>query len=117
VKLKTDENLPVEAADILRAHGHNVSTVSDQGPGGARDADVAVACGLEGRVLISLDVDFADIRSHAPGTHPGIVVLRLSRQDKASIVSVMRRLVTSLGEEQIAGRLWIVDERRIRVRE
>jgi len=117
VKLKTDENLPVEAADILRAEGHDVLTVNEQGLGGVCDADLAAVCRSEGGVLISLDVDFSDIRIQAPGTHPGIVVLRMSRQDKASILSVVRRLVTSLGAEQVVGRLWIVDERRIRVRE
>jgi hypothetical protein len=30
VRFKTDENLPIEAATLLRQHGHDALTVSDQ---------------------------------------------------------------------------------------
>ena len=30
----------------------------------------------EGRFLVTLDTDFADVRRFAPGTHPGILLLR-----------------------------------------
>ena len=41
IAFKTDENLPREAADLLRNHGHDALTVVEQSLGGHPDPDVA----------------------------------------------------------------------------
>jgi predicted nuclease of predicted toxin-antitoxin system len=82
VRFKLDENMPVEAAELLTRDGHDAVTVLDQKLNGAGDPDVAAACREEGRVLVTLDVDFGDIRSYPPRECPGIVVLRLRSQAK-----------------------------------
>jgi predicted nuclease of predicted toxin-antitoxin system len=114
--LKLDENLPHDAAQPLRAAGHTVTTVLEQGLGGATDEAVAEAVLREGRVFVTLDGGFADIRAYPPKAHPGLIVLRLPRVDKARIAAAMARVVQALASEDVAGRLWIVEERRIRVR-
>jgi predicted nuclease of predicted toxin-antitoxin system len=117
MKIKTDENLPVEVAEDLRGAGHDAVTVLDQRLGGRGDPDVAAACRREGRALVTLDLDFANVRRYPPADHPGIVVLRLVRQDKPYVLDVMRRPVPLLASEPRDRRLWIVEEARIRVRE
>jgi predicted nuclease of predicted toxin-antitoxin system len=116
MRLKVDENLPSEFAELLRKAGHDVATVREERLGGADDARVATACRDEGRGLITLDVGFSNIRRYPLGASPGIVVLRLEQQDKPHTLSVAGRLVSLLGREELAGRLWIVDERRVRIR-
>jgi predicted nuclease of predicted toxin-antitoxin system len=74
---KVDENMPIEAADLLRAAGWDCDTVVEEKLGGAADPDIARRCQADGRVLFTLDTDFADIRAYPPGEHVGIVVLRL----------------------------------------
>jgi hypothetical protein len=66
--------------------------------------------------LITLDIDFADIRTYPPGQYAGLVVLRLKQQDKESVLKVIARLTKAFGAEELARYLWIVDEQRIRVR-
>jgi predicted nuclease of predicted toxin-antitoxin system len=117
MRFKTDENLPVEVARLFTSHGHDAKTVEEQGLGGTTDPEVAAACGSEGRILVTLDTDFSDIRQYPPGSHPGIIVFRISRQDKVSILGVTRRLLQALTNLDPTGVLWIVDNRRIRVRE
>jgi len=73
---KLDENMPVEAAEILRAAGWECDTVFDEALGGAEDPDISSRCQAEGRVLFTLDLDFADIRAYPPSAHVGIVVFR-----------------------------------------
>lgn len=65
---KIDENLPVEAAEILRQAGYDASTVVEQRLGGKPDSDIASVCQQEGRALITLDTDFGDIRAYPPRT-------------------------------------------------
>ncbi len=84
--------------------------------GGEPDPDLAAVCRREGRVLVTLDVGFADLRSYPPQEQAGIIVLRLRRQDKPHVVGVLRRLLPLLESEPLSRRLWIIDEERVRVR-
>jgi predicted nuclease of predicted toxin-antitoxin system len=117
VRFKIDENLPIEVADLLAANGHDAISVVEQGLGGAADTTIADVCGSEQRCLLTLDTDFSDIRSYPPGSHPGIVILRLTIQDKQSVLKVVARLNRTLELQSPTGALWIVDEQRIRIRE
>ena len=87
-----------------------MATVTGQLLSGEPDSVVSAVCRVERRALVTLDTDFADLRTYPPETHAGIVVLRLRRQDRAHVVATLRRLVP------LAGFLWIVDEERVRVR-
>ena len=68
-------------------------------------------------MLVTLDVDFADIRTYPPRLYPGLLVLRMKRQDKPSLITLFPRILKQLQQEPITGKLWIVDEQKIRVRE
>lgn len=115
MRFKLDENLPMEVADLLRVAGHAADTVGEERLGGARDPDVAALCLREGRALITLDLDFADIRSYPPARYPGLVVLRLDRQDKRHVLEACSDLADRLSSEPLSGRLWIVEASRIRI--
>ncbi|MBW1877111.1 MAG: DUF5615 family PIN-like protein [Deltaproteobacteria bacterium] len=114
---KLDENLPTAAAVRLREAGFDTATVLSQQLGGAPDARVAEVCASEGRVLVTLDLDFADIRAFPPGSSPGIVVLRAPRQDLASVLALVEQLLEALESHSVDGSLWIVEPGQIRVRE
>lgn len=116
MRFKIDENLPVELAEDLRAAGHEAATVDDQRLVGTSDRHLAEICQHEGRVFVTLDLDFADIRTYPPDEYSGLIVLRLSRQDKPHVVDVFRRTLKAFGNEPLEGRLWIVEEKRIRIR-
>ena len=113
---KLDENLPRAAVRFLREHGHDVLSALDPHLGGRPDSQLLDAVKLENRAFITLDLDFADIRRYPPKTLPGIIVLRPATQDVRSLVSLLRNLQPLLEREQLAGRLWIVDEQRVRIR-
>lgn len=117
MKFKIDDNLPVEVAELLRNAGYEATTVHDQNMVGENDTKLASVCQAEERVLLSLDTDFADIRSYPPHQYSGIIVIRLKHQDKNSVLKIMARLVNTLAVEDLVGHLWIVDEQRIRVRD
>ena len=117
MRLKLDENLPAEAAASLRRHGFDAVSVVDQGMGGLPDRGIASVCQDEGRVLITLDTDFADIRAYPPASYPGFIVLRLRNQDKHHVLELLERVVLMFASEPLAHRLWVVGERHVRIRE
>jgi predicted nuclease of predicted toxin-antitoxin system len=116
VRFEIDENLPVELAEELRTAGHEAATVGDQLLVGTNDRNLSEVCKSEGRIFVTLDLDFADIRTYPPDEYPGIIVLRPLRQDKAHVVDVFRRTLSAVEHEPLEGRLWIVEEKRIRIR-
>ena len=63
-RFKTDENLHPSLADHLRTRGHDAVTVWDESLRGCSDAELAEVCRVENRVLVTLDIDFADIRTY-----------------------------------------------------
>ncbi len=117
MRFKLDENLPVELADVFRAAGHDAMTTLDQNLKGARDSDLAAVCRREGRAIVTLDTDFADIRTYPPDAYPGLVVFRPSSQSRDRILMLGARLLEMLSDATLAGQLWIVEDSRIRVRQ
>lgn len=116
MKFKTDENLPLEVVDLLRQEGHDALSVVDQQLAGRPDVDVASVCQTEERALVTLDLDFSDIRSYPPDDYFGIIVLRPGLQTISAILRLTTRAVTLLDSEPLAGRLWIVRENQVRIR-
>ena len=116
MKFKVDENLPIEVAQLLHEAGHDVFSVHEQGLVGAKDHVLAEVCQSENRAMVTLDIHFADIRTYPPENYFGLIVLRLVRQDKPHVLEVMRRVLKLFSSETLEGKLWIVDEKRVRVR-
>ena len=116
MKFKIDENLPVEIAKLLTDEGYNAETVSDQGLGGTEDSILVEVCRKEGRVLVTLDTDFSNIRAYPPEELPGIVVLGIKSQAKRHVVEMFKNIIPLFAEEPLCQRLWIVEETRVRVR-
>jgi predicted nuclease of predicted toxin-antitoxin system len=117
MKFKLDENLPLTVADVFNHAGNDALSVIDQHLAGASNATLAQICREEGRILVTLDLDFADIRAYPPEQYSGMIVLRLQHQDALNVVEVCRRLMPVFDQEPIENRLWIVDEKRLRIRE
>jgi predicted nuclease of predicted toxin-antitoxin system len=117
LKFKIDENLPSECALIFGEAGFEAATVAEQSLSGADDATLFERCRLEGRVLVTLDLDFANVQAYPPGSHSGIVVVRSNSQDKATLISILKRALPVLMSRSPEHQLWIVEPDRIRYRE
>lgn len=116
MKFKLDENLPERVRIVLRGLRHDAHSVAEECLAGATDSTVLEACIAEDRVLITLDLDYSDIRSYPPGTYPGIGVLRPSAQTFKAIESLVLAAVSLSSSEWMPGQLWVVDEQRVRIR-
>ena len=50
-----------------------------------------------------------------PEHHAGLIVLRLRSKGRKAVRKVLEKVLNYLDAEPVTGRLWIVDEQRIRV--
>jgi predicted nuclease of predicted toxin-antitoxin system len=117
MKIKTDENIPKEACEILRNEGYDALSVWEQNLGGHPDSDISTVCRAEERILITLDTDFANIIAYPPDEHNGMIVIRTMDQSKPIVMNYIRRIADFMRSESPDRRLWIVDADRLRVRE
>ncbi len=116
MRFKLDENLPAILAVDLAQLGHDAMTCQAEGIAGKKDTTIAAFAASENRILITFDLDFSDIRNFPPGTHPGIVVLRIHSQDIPSCRAAFARLLLSVKELDFQGNLVIVEDSRVRIR-
>jgi predicted nuclease of predicted toxin-antitoxin system len=113
---KIDENLHEEVAALLRQAGYDALSVYDQNMQGHKDEDLAAVCKREGRVIVTQDLDFANIVAFPPEDYAGIIVFRLHDPGRGSVLSAMRRLLPLLISGNLSGCLWTVDDIRLRIR-
>jgi len=114
MKIKLDENLPARLVDVLTAQGHDVHTVPDENLTGHPDIAIWEAAKKEGRFLITQDLDFADTRRFAPGSHAGLLLLRLREPGARALAATVSTLAANLAEWQ--GCFVVVTENKIRIK-
>lgn len=85
MRIKPDENIPHRLADLLEQLGHDVDTVLEENLTGKSDEIIWEAVRQDDRFLITQDLDFSNIHKFAPGTHAGILILRLRDMGRQNI--------------------------------
>jgi predicted nuclease of predicted toxin-antitoxin system len=116
MKIKLDENLPADIAEVLTVLGHDVHTVPDENLGGKSDDVIFMAAIGEGRLLVTQDLDFSDVRRFKPGTHPGIVLIRLHDPSRRRLLDRMKQILQTETIENWRGCFVVVGDRKLRVR-
>lgn len=116
MKIKLDENLPAGLATRLTSLGHQTDTVPDENLAGSDDPKVWQAAQNTGRFLITQDLDFSDMRQFVPGTHHGILLIRLRQPGRKALSRRIERLFETEEVESWHGCVVIVTEHKIRVR-
>ena len=116
MKIKLDENLPAALASVLINLGHDVDTVHDEGLVGHVDADVWTAAQKAERFFITQDLDFSDIRSFSPGTHAGVLLVRLNNPGRIALLQREAALFRSEDVDGWQGCFAVVTHRKLRIR-
>lgn len=88
----------------------------DIGVSGASDPEVRAAAIREGRVLITLDADFGNILRYPVLGTPGVARRRLHPPSEIKIREALGRCLAKLENVELAGKLVVADEDKIRVR-
>lgn len=116
MKLKLDENLPARLIPQLSQLGHDTDTVPQEGLGGKLDREVWDAAQASGRFLITQDLDFSDIRRFAPGTHHGLLLVRLRAPGREALARRIQGLFQAEPVGSWKRAFVVVTDHKIRVR-
>ncbi len=116
MKLKLDENLSRHLKPVLISLGHDVSTAADENLLSKPDTEIAAKASKEGRLLLTLDVEFADLRKHPPGSHPGIILFRPPAFGPITVNKFVSDFIRSTDLNSFSACVAIVDSTHVRVR-
>ncbi len=116
MRIKIDENLPAVLKHSLNELEHEVETVIEEGLAGKNDEIIWKYSQSENRFLITQDLDFSDIRKYKPGTHYGILLIRLMNPSRRKLIE---KILWIFKTEPVD--LWercfvVVTENKIRIR-
>lgn len=115
MKIKLDENIPARLAQDLRELGHDVETVMGESLTGCDNGQIWQAVQRESRFLITQDLDFSDLRRFAPGSHAGLLLVRLHEPGRSALTEVVRQVFYFQPAADWKGCFVVVTEKKLRV--
>ena len=108
--------MPRPAVEMLRERGYDAAGVVEEGMRGWKDHVLWQAVQGEGRLLVTADKGFADIRRYQPGTHAGVLLLRPDQDGIRPVIQLLERFLAVYDLETAASTLTVVTPRSIRMR-
>ena len=112
-----DADVPRSTAVVLSKLGHQVVDLRDTGLGGATDKEVIKYAKDNNLILVTRDVEFANVLRYPMGSHVGVVVLRLPFDFTSErINSVLKDFTRSVKVEDLLNNVTIVELGRYRIR-
>ena len=116
MKIKLDENISRHLKPVVIQKGHECATAGEEGLLGKTDVEIGVAAKTEGRILFTLDLEFANLRKFPPGSHPGVVLFRPQSTGPLAVNRFITQFLEDTDLSSLSGCLVIVDPMRIRIR-
>jgi predicted nuclease of predicted toxin-antitoxin system len=115
MKIKLDENLPDQLAAMLQKLGHDAHTTPQQGLNGRADREIWEASQKESRFLVTQDLDFSDLRKFSPGSHFGILLVRLHFPSRKNLIERVGEIFRTETLSDWKGCFVVATERKIRI--
>ena len=116
IRVKVDEDLPRQVAELFSACGHDAVTVVMQGRQGLADEALWPRVQQEERWLVTADKGFADLRVYPPGSHVGVLLFRLDEESRRGYLELTQTALDRLSFEELTGSIIVVTHRGIRMR-
>jgi predicted nuclease of predicted toxin-antitoxin system len=116
-KIKLDENFPPSFLPLFQSEVIDASSVYLQNISGADDNLVYKICREEKRTLVTFDLDFANIIRYPANDTAGIIVCRVRKKINLDYIKgLCSTLVKVISENELSGKLFIVEEDKVRIR-
>jgi predicted nuclease of predicted toxin-antitoxin system len=110
-----DENVDIRLKAALVALGHDVTAIVTDYSHSLTDEQVLAIAVSEERLLVTNDRDFGELIVRSQAKHRGVIYLRLTTVDFASLLARVTFVLTT--QHEILNELLIVSDQRIRRRQ
>lgn len=101
----------------LRGQGHDAVHLRERGLQRAPDHDIFALAATEGRIILTFDLDFAEIAAAAGASLPSVLIFRLNDTRVARLIDRLSKALLNASNSLSTGAVVVVDDARIRVRD
>ena len=116
MKFLADENISNSIKKIITDGGYDLLDVQKSEFVGSSDGELWKLAKKEGRVIISFDLDFANIIQYPPGEGNGVIVLRPKGMTFEEIERKIGSFISNIEKIRIDKSLVVISKASIRVR-
>lgn len=116
MKFLADMGLARSTVAFLRGQGHDAVHLRDEGLQRLDDYEIVEKGRVEGRVILTHDLDFGRIVALSEACVPTVITLRLQDMRPAQVNGYLAEVLARFAPELEAGALVSVNERGVRVR-
>jgi len=116
LKFLADMGISPASVANLRATGYDAIHLHEQGLDRLADLDIMNKARLEGRVVLTHDLDFGDLLAISGENLPSVVIFRLKDMRALNVSRYLKAILGQYEEMLEQGAIFSVNERRTRVR-
>lgn len=116
MKFPADMGVSVSTVRRLRDHGHDAAHLREEGRGRLSDAAILEKARQEGRILLTFDLDFADLMATGAHQVPSVIIFRLYNETPPSVTAKLLDVLAQRSSDLEEGAIVIVEDTRYRVR-
>jgi len=116
VRFLADMGVDVRVVEWLRGQGHDATHLRDEGLQRAPDDQVLEKAIAETRVILTFDLDFADLIALAHGRSPSIILFRLGNPRLSQVKDRLASVVATSADALSRGAVVVVERSRHRIR-
>lgn len=112
-----NHNLSPETTEFLRRElGFDATDTREHAMSTASDEAIGIYAAREGRIVVTFDNDFGDIRDFPPGNYPGVIRLKMPIQTLEVLHPVLRDFFAKVTSEELTGALVTLEPGFYRIR-
>ena len=116
IRFLLDMGLAQSTSEFLRSLGYDAIHLRDEGLQRLPDEQIVIKAQVEGRTIITHDLDFGRIVALSGDTVPSIVTLRLTDMTPALVNEALRAVLDDAAQSLEGGALVTVTDGGIRIR-
>jgi len=116
MRLLADMGVSMRVVEWLRTSGHDVVHLRDQGLQRLPNGDIFQKAHVEGRVLMTFDLDFGEIVAASGGQVVSVILFRLHNTRSDHVIKRLETVLNQSSGDLLSGAIVVVEEGRHRVR-
>lgn len=116
MRFLADAGISPKTVEFLRRGGHDVVHVRELAMHRATDRQVADKARVDGRILLTFDLDFGAVLALGVVDRPSVVIFRLSDERADAVNGRLGAVLSEQGEALEVGALVLVEDARYRIR-
>ncbi len=105
-----------QAVDHLALNGHQAVHASTIGLSSASDTDLLDLARVEGRIVVTADLDYPRLLALHKASSPGVILFRGGAYSDLEMLNLLDRVLAQVPEPELVRSITVIDRARIRKR-